>query len=267
MTDIVIHRACNDTASGGFADMLGASRVAIARETRQTLNDLPDNLLKDFGIVREEIPYLSGVLIPDSCDTAPAWFGSEMGKPGAASGRMTNSIVVFGLTMLLFMSMLIVASTTVLAQSASVERGRYLVTLGGCNDCHTPGYFFGKPDMTRFLGGSEVGFEVPGLGVFHGPNLTPDHDTGLGAWSAADIATAITTGRRPDGRILAPIMPWHAFASLTGEDVRAIVSYLKSLPPVQNKVPGPFGPAEQPSSFVMKIVAPQAATTGGASLR
>jgi hypothetical protein len=44
----------------------------------------------------------------------------------------------------------------------------------GCNDCHTPGYFFGKPDMARFLGGSEVGFEIPGLGVFHGPNLTPD---------------------------------------------------------------------------------------------
>ena len=43
------------------------------------------------------------------------------------------------------------------------------MTLGGCNDCHTPGYFFGQPDMTRFLGGSEVGFEMPGLGVFHGP--------------------------------------------------------------------------------------------------
>src|ERR1700750_3425981 len=52
-----------------------------------------------------------------------------------------------------------------------VARGRYLANLGGCNDCHTPGYFFGKPDMARFLGGSEVGFEIPGLGVFHGPTL------------------------------------------------------------------------------------------------
>jgi mono/diheme cytochrome c family protein len=54
--------------------------------------------------------------------------------------------------------------------AAQVERGKYLVTLGGCTDCHTPGYFFGKPDAARYLGGSEVGFEIPGLGVFHGPN-------------------------------------------------------------------------------------------------
>lgn len=139
---------------------------------------------------------------------------------------------------------------------ASVDRGRYLVTLSGCNDCHTPGYFFGKPDLARFLGGSEVGFELLGLGVFYGPNLTPDRETGLGAWSADEIRLAITTGRRPDGRELAPIMPWHAFATLTPADARAIVAFLRSLPPVANKVPGPFGPSEKPTSFVMKIVPP-----------
>lgn len=152
-----------------------------------------------------------------------------------------------------------------LAQDAQIRRGQYLVTLGGCNDCHTPGYFFGKPDMARFLGGSEVGFEIPGLGVFHGPNLTPDPETGLGAWSTDQIATAITKGQRPDGRELAPIMPWHAFASLTAQDVRAIAVYLKSLPPVKNKVPGPFGPNQQPTSFVMKIVPPKSAATDGAA--
>src|SRR5256885_13440907 len=104
-----------------------------------------------------------------------------------------------------------------------VERGKYLVNIAGCNDCHTPGYFFGKPDMARFLGGSEVGFEIPGLGVFHGPNLTPDKETGLGAWTDAQIATAFTTGRRPDGRELAPAMPYRAFADLTKQDVEAIV--------------------------------------------
>ena len=59
--------------------------------------------------------------------------------------------------------------------------GKYLVTISGCNDCHTPGYFFGKPDMSRFLGGSDVGFEIPGLGVFVGPNITPDRETGIGS--------------------------------------------------------------------------------------
>jgi mono/diheme cytochrome c family protein len=145
------------------------------------------------------------------------------------------------------------------AADKQVVRGKYLVGIAGCNDCHTPGYFFGKPDMTRFLSGSEVGFEMPGLGVFHGPNLTPDRDTGLGIWTAAQIATAITKGVRPDGRILAPIMPSHAFASLSPADTRAIVAYLQSLPPVKNKVPGPFGPDEKATSFVMRIVPPEGA--------
>lgn len=142
------------------------------------------------------------------------------------------------------------------ADEAHVSRGKYLVAISGCNDCHTPGYFFGKPDLLRFLSGSEVGFEIPGLGVFHGPNLTPDKETGLGKWSAEEIRAAITEGKRPDGRVLAPIMPWHAFATLTREDADAIVAYLQSLPAISNKVPGPFGPGEPPTSFVMKVVPP-----------
>ena len=145
------------------------------------------------------------------------------------------------------------------AEAADREQvlwGKYLVTLGLCTDCHTPGYFFGKPDMGRYLGGSEVGFHIPDLGVFHGPNLTPDKETGLGNWSADDIVRAIQTGTRPDGRVLAPIMPWHAFAQLTKPDAQAIAAFLKSLPPVSNKVPGPFGATETPTSFVFKVLAP-----------
>ena len=145
-----------------------------------------------------------------------------------------------------------------LAADPTVERGKYLVSIAGCNDCHTPGYFLGKPDMARFLGGSEVGFEIPGLGVFHGPNLTPDKETGLGAWTDAQILIALQKGTTPQGRMLAPIMPWHAFANLTPQDARAIVAFLRSIPPVKNKVPGPFGPTEPPTGFVMKIVPPGA---------
>jgi mono/diheme cytochrome c family protein len=148
-----------------------------------------------------------------------------------------------------------VVSTAAVAD-AQTDRGKYLVMLGGCNDCHTPGVFLGKPDFTRALGGSEVGFELPGLGVFHGPNLTPDKETGLGNWTAEEIVAAITKGQRPDGRELAPIMPWQSLAVLTKEDALAIVAYLKSLPPVKNKVPGPFGPNEKPTAFVMKVVPP-----------
>jgi mono/diheme cytochrome c family protein len=137
-----------------------------------------------------------------------------------------------------------------------VERGAYLVVIAGCNDCHTPGFFFGKPDKDKFLGGSDVGFEIPGLGVFNGRNITPDKETGIGAWTDAQIATAITTGKRPDGRQLAPIMNYAAFTHMTKEDVAAVVAYLRSIPAVHNKVPGPFKPGEKVSIFTFRIEPP-----------
>jgi len=142
------------------------------------------------------------------------------------------------------------------ADPAAVARGKYLVTIAGCHDCHTPGYFLGKPDMARYLGGSDVGFELPGLGVFVGPNLTPDKETGLGNWTDAQVIAALQTGARPDGRMLAPIMPYHAFANLTPQDAQAIVAFLRSVPAVSHKVEGPFGPNQAPTVYTMKVVRP-----------
>jgi len=143
------------------------------------------------------------------------------------------------------------------AESAPAARGKYLVRLAGCTDCHTPGYFLGKPDMSRYLGGSDVGLEVPGLGIFVGANLTPDNETGLGRWTNDEIATAIQTGVRPDGRVLAPMMPWRAYAGMTRSDVAAVVAYLKSLPPVSHKVPGPFGVDEKAPIPRRKLLPPE----------
>jgi mono/diheme cytochrome c family protein len=148
---------------------------------------------------------------------------------------------------------LAVANQGASAAETEVERGKYLLSVIPCTDCHTPGHFLGKPDSNRYLGGSEVGFAVPGLGVFYGPNLTPDDETGLGKWTTEQIATAITTGKRPDGRILAPPMPVENFKNLTHSDAMAIAAYLKTLPPIKNKVPGPFGSSEKPTSFVMQV--------------
>ena len=185
-------------------------------------------------------------------------------EPHNAIRSRSATIVAYGLGVAILASAAVAGAVLAAvgnwrAEAAGREqvlRGKYLVTLGLCTDCHTPGYFFGKPDMTRYLGGSEVGFHIPELGVFHGPNLTPDDETGLGRWSEADIVRAIQTGTRPDGRMLAPIMPWHAFAEMTRQDAMAVAAFLKSLPPVPNKVPGPFGPAETPTSFVFKVTPP-----------
>jgi mono/diheme cytochrome c family protein len=134
-----------------------------------------------------------------------------------------------------------------------VARGKYLVTIMSCTDCHTPGYFLGKPDEARFLGGSDVGFKIP-PGVFYGPNLTPDKETGLGNWTDAQIIAALKTGKRPDGRELVPVMPYRAFANLTDADAKAIVAYLRTIPPVKHKVLGPFGPTEKPTGFIMTVM-------------
>ncbi|MGH6989284.1 MAG: hypothetical protein ACREE3_05265, partial [Stellaceae bacterium] len=77
------------------------------------------------------------------------------------------------------------------ASQRQIERGKYLVTIMGCSDCHTAGSLEGKPDMAHFLGGGDIGWDVPGLGVFVAPNLTPDK-TGLGNWTKKQIVTAIT---------------------------------------------------------------------------
>jgi len=149
--------------------------------------------------------------------------------------------------------LLVAIGTPALAQD-QIARGKYLVTIMGCGDCHTPGSFLGKPDMAHPLSGSDVGFEIPGLGVFVGRNLTPDRETGLGTWTADQIVTAFTMGKRPDGRALAPAMPWMNFTGLKKEDASAIAGYLQSLPPTKHSIPGPFAPNDKVTVLVYRIV-------------
>jgi cytochrome c553 len=91
--------------------------------------------------------------------------------------------------------------------------------------------------------------------VFYPPNLTSHPDAGLGRWSAQDIVRAVRTGVRPDGRQLAPAMPWHAYSALTDQDAAALAAYLKSLPPSPNRVPGPATKDTAPRPY-LTIVPP-----------
>jgi mono/diheme cytochrome c family protein len=149
-------------------------------------------------------------------------------------------------------------SATIRAEADErVKRGEYLATIMDCGGCHTPGHLRGKPDLGRYLAGSDVGFEIPGLGIFYPPNLTPDRETGLGAWSEAEIITAIRTGARPDGRVLVPVMPYHSYAKLSDADARSLVAYLKSLKPIRNQAPAITGPTQKPVAPYLKIVMPE----------
>ncbi|RBP12834.1 cbb3-type cytochrome c oxidase subunit III [Roseiarcus fermentans] len=122
------------------------------------------------------------------------------------------------------------------ADAGQIPRGQYLVSIAGCSDCHTPGGMLGSPDMKRYLGGADVGFSIPGQGVFVGGNLTPDPESGLGKWTGDQIVTAIRKGKRPDGSELSGVMPSASFANLTDDDAYAIAAFLKSLPPVRNTI-------------------------------
>lgn len=127
------------------------------------------------------------------------------------------------------------------AREARVERGRYLTLMGACNDCHTPGTFYGAPDYDRTLSGSEIGWVGP-WGVTFPRNLTPDAETGIGAWSEEDIVNAIRTGVRPDGSVILPPMPWPMYATMTDDDAYAIAAYLKSIAPVKHRAPDRIAP-------------------------
>jgi hypothetical protein len=117
--------------------------------------------------------------------------------------------------------LLIAIGTSVAARGGDAEHGRYLVTImdGGC--CHTRDMFTARPNPDLFLAGSHP----PGFGYFYPPNLTPDPATGLDEWSEDDIVRAIRIGERPDGRMSAPVTPYHAYAALTDADP------LRSRPP------------------------------------
>jgi mono/diheme cytochrome c family protein len=151
----------------------------------------------------------------------------------------------------------ILAALPAAAQAAGdAERGAYLAAIMDCQGCHSGRTPDGALDPARHLTGGDAGFELPGLGIFWPPNLTSDA-TGLGGWTDDEIVAAIRTGQRPDGRILAPIMPWQSYAVLSEEDARDLVAYLRSLPPTASAVPAPAGSRADAGAPYFSMVLPE----------
>jgi mono/diheme cytochrome c family protein len=165
-------------------------------------------------------------------------------------------------------------STLAPAQSPA-ERGKYLVTVGGCHDCHTPKKIVnGAPeaDMDRLLSGNPSADKLPKVpktligpegygtvasnnltawvgpwGVSFAMNLTPDKDTGLGSWTEEMFVKAIKTGKHQGaGRDILPPMPWNWYRNMTDEDLKAVFAYLQTLPPIKNAIPDPLPPDKVP---------------------
>jgi mono/diheme cytochrome c family protein len=139
-------------------------------------------------------------------------------------------------------------------------RGEQLVMLGGCHDCHTPkGQNFAL-DLTRSLSGHPADAPLPpdvigGVSTnmmftaWRGPwgvtlarNITPDKETGIGDWTAADFRKLIRTGINKKGETILPPMPIPTYQNLPDQDLDAIFAYLQTQKPIKNAVGKPMPP-------------------------
>lgn len=138
-----------------------------------------------------------------------------------------------------------------------IARGEYLATIMDCAGCHMPRGADGAPVFEAGLSGGTVGFEIPGMGIFWPPNLTPD-TSGLRDWTDAEIAAAIVGGISRDGRILAPAMPSPSYAALSPEDLDALVAWLRAQPAVSAPRFGPVTDASDAPAPFYRVTPPAA---------
>jgi hypothetical protein len=154
-------------------------------------------------------------------------------------------------------------------KESRIRRGEYLVSIMGCDDCHTPKIMGPKGpqfDMGKRLSGHPSSEKIGKVnqdelkswvlfnhqstsyvgpwGVSFAANLTSD-DTGIGTWSEEQFITAIRKGKfkgLENSRELLPPMPWPVYKNATDDDLKAIYAYLQSTPPVENVVPAAIAP-------------------------
>ena len=159
------------------------------------------------------------------------------------------------------------------AKAAQVERGKLLIAGGGCHDCHSPKVMTPQGpqiDQTKILSGhpESLGAVPPfkgaggpytthtndhltawsgAWGVSYAANLTPDENTGLGIWTEQMFIDAIKQGKHMGTwRPILPPMPWNEYKHLPDEDLKAMLAYLKTIPPIANRVPTPLDPTGKP---------------------
>ncbi len=164
--------------------------------------------------------------------------------------------------------------TSRLEGEALIKRGEYLVATSGCHDCHSPKNLTPqgpKVDSAKLLSGHPAQSQLPPIspdnikpggwvymspdvtafagpwGISYAANLTPDSATGIGAWTEDIFIKTLRTGKHlgmENGRPILPPMPWEGVAQMTDEDLSALYNYLRSLPAIPNRVPGPTPPNE-----------------------
>jgi mono/diheme cytochrome c family protein len=141
-----------------------------------------------------------------------------------------------------------------IAPAGTAARGGQLVMLGGCHDCHTPKKPNGEIDYSRSLmghpqnaplapvvvGGASTNMQLTSWrgpwGMTLARNITPDKETGIGAWTVEDFKKTIRTGINPKGEVLRPPMPIPTLQNVPDADLEAMFMYLRTVKPIRNLV-------------------------------
>jgi mono/diheme cytochrome c family protein len=156
--------------------------------------------------------------------------------------------------------------------NAAVDRGRYLVRITGCHDCHSPKVQGMTPNLDLALSGRPASTQLPtdtktevhasaDLTAWTGPwgysvasNLTPDPTTGIGTrYNEASFIATMRTGKKPNGTPIMPPMPSEVYQNMTDDDLKAIFAYLRTIKPIRNpvlaglKLPAGAKPAAEPA--------------------
>src|SRR5687768_4864281 len=219
-----------------------------------------DNTMKFADIAVPTVIFAAAIILTAFLATA-----SLRAAAGAPAERFVLGGVVGGGAEQL------VAPPTPAGLTAQQVRGKYLVDIMGCHDCHTPmkmGPNGPQWDMDRMLSGHPeqlvmppapslppgpwIGTAAATFTAWSGPwgtsftaNLTPDKETGLGDWTVEQFIATMKTGKdRGKGRPVLPPMPVQNLANLTDEDIRALFAYLQTIKPIRNRVPQPIDPPD-----------------------
>lgn len=223
-------------------NITGDAETGLGRWTDdQVARAIRDGISRDEKVLFPIMPYGAYQAMSDEDVKAVVVYLRSLPVQKPALARRDHQIP-FGFKMALGMGVTLHAPAVNVAAPAAgdlVAQGKYVAKLAHCTECHNFGGKGPREETDRYMAGSDEPFQLKGVGKIWAANLTPDPETGLGKATDEQLKAVLRTGKRLDGKTLAPPMSLLVphFATMSEEDTTALLAWLRSLPPVKQKVP------------------------------